>query len=59
MGTAYANEYDADGRLIASTATPYGPGNSNVSASRTTFEDDSDGRCHRLETQSTDVSRGG
>jgi hypothetical protein len=45
MGSAYANEYDEGGRLVASTTTEYGPGAQGLPPNRSTFSEDADGRC--------------
>ena len=51
MGTAYQNEYDENGRLLSSTATSYGSGNSsNPAPSKTAFHEDAAGRCDLVES---------
>jgi hypothetical protein len=50
-GVSYANEYGADGELIASTETPYGQGLSENFAMHRTFQRDKQGRCERIETK--------
>lgn len=50
MGTTYANTYDAQGELLVSTATPYGPGNAPLErVIRSEFARDGKGRCRRIE----------
>ena len=44
MGHAYENEY-ADGRLVSSTMSEYGPGQVGLPPNLTTFVEDAEGRC--------------
>lgn len=48
MGTAYDNEY-ADGRLVASTMSGYGAGQTGLPPSRSTFSEDAEGRCVEID----------
>jgi hypothetical protein len=52
IGTSYAHVYAADGKLLSSTATSYGPGfqSSPAPATRTTYTHDAEGRCQRIES---------
>lgn len=45
MGTRYDNEYDAEGKLLGTVLTPYGPGNSRPDIERISYEHDAKGRC--------------
>jgi hypothetical protein len=51
IGTSYSNEYDAQGVLLASTATSYGGGAGSAEPIRNTFEHDDQGRCLRIESK--------
>ena len=51
MGTSYVHVYAADGKLLSSTATSYGPGfQTPPPITRTTYAHDAEGRCQRVET---------
>ncbi len=50
MGTSYANQYDAQGRLVESVQTPYGDGNAGVPTVKNVYHEDGDGRCVRIES---------
>lgn len=47
-GTTYTNEYDAQGRLLASVTAQYGANPINVPASHSTFSEDAQGRCSQI-----------
>jgi hypothetical protein len=52
MGTSNANVYAADGKLLSSTETSYGPGfqGSPGPTTRITYSHDAEGRCQRIES---------
>lgn len=52
IGTAYANEYDANGRLTTSTATPYGGGASSLGPEKSVYTEDASGHCTVIEVTS-------
>lgn len=52
LGTRYENEYDLNGRLVASVATPYGDGRSNPQTVRSEFSEDDLGRCATITADS-------
>jgi hypothetical protein len=53
IGTSYANEYDASGRLVASVASTYGASsNEPTPPVRTVYREDATGRCSHIETTS-------
>jgi YD repeat-containing protein len=45
IGTSYANEYDAAGRLVQSSRAPYGEGAASIPGEVSTFTEDTAGRC--------------
>jgi YD repeat-containing protein len=52
VGRSHANEYDAAGRLTASTANDYGDGGPGLMF-RSTFMEDSEGRCAQVDSGET------